>query len=315
MNRPVTAKVVPVPGENKLKSMVNSYSIIIPARNESLTIGALVTALARLHADAEILVVNDGSEDDTAAIAAAAGARVISSPYPMGNGAAVKTGVREARGEILILMDGDGQHAAEEVGKLLQVLDQGYDMVVGARASGSHASRARYLANRFYNWFASWMTGQRVLDLTSGMRAVRAERFREFLYLLPNGFSYPTTITMAMFRAGYRVTYVPVQVGTREGHSHIRPVYDGIRFLLIIFRVGMLYTPLKIFFPISVLFFGSALSYYMYTYFAFGRFTNMSMLMFIAAIVIFLIGLVSEQLTVLLYSASQQHPGNRQSHQ
>lgn len=286
--------------------MENKYSIIIPARNEGRSIGVLLQTLVKLYPNAEVIVVNDGSEDDTARIATSAGARVISSPYSMGNGAAVKAGAREAVGDVFIFMDADGQHQAEEIDKLLEVMGAGYDMVIGARSIKSHASRARYFANVFYNRFASWITGHRVRDLTSGFRAVRADKFREFLYMLPNGFSYPATITMAMFRAGYRIAYVPVDVGMREGRSHIRPLVDGIRFLLIIFKVGTLYTPLKFFFPISALFFMSGLGYYVFTYIAYNRFTNMSMLLFITAIIIFLIGLISEQLTVLLYSSSQQ---------
>ena len=236
------------------------YSIIIPARNEARTMGGLLKSLLAQHPGTEIIVVNDGSEDDTAWIAASHGARVISSPYSMGNGAAIKAGAREAVGDVFIFMDADGQHEAEEIGKLLKVMDEGYDMVIGARSIKSHASKARYLANVFYNWFASWVSGHRVHDLTSGFRVVSADKFKEFLYMLPNGFSYPTTITMAMFRAGYRIAYVPVNVGMREGRSHIRPFIDGIRFLLIIFKVGTLYTPLKFFFPISAFFFTSGLS-------------------------------------------------------
>ena len=286
---------------------MDKFSIIIPARNEAQTIGDLLQSLTRLYPDAEIIVVNDGSVDDTAGVAANAGVRVISSPYPMGNGAAVKAGARAAGGDIYIFMDADGQHLAEEIDKLLRVMEEGFDMVIGARSSKAHASKARYLANVFYNWFASWVSGHRVQDLTSGFRAVRAEKFRDFLYLLPNGFSYPTTITMAMFRAGYRIAYVPVDVGMREGSSHIRPFVDGLRFLLIIFKVGTLYTPLKFFLPISAFFFTSGFAYYAYTYITYNRFTNMSVLMFITAIIIFLIGLISEQLTVLLYSSSRQN--------
>ena len=295
---------------------MDKYSIIIPARNEARTIGDLLQSLTKTHPDAEIIVVNDGSEDDTARIAASAGVRVISSPYTMGNGAAVKAGAREAGGDIYIFMDADGQHMTEEIDKLLQIMAEGYDMVVGARTIRTHASTARYLANMLYNWFASWVSGHRVQDLTSGFRAVRADKFREFLYMLPNGFSYPTTITMAMFRAGYRIAYVPVNLGIREGRSHIKPLVDGIRFLLIIFKVGTLYTPLKLFFPVSALFFMSGLAYYAYTYITQNRFTNMGVLLFITAIIIFLIGLVSEQLTVLLYSSSQhQRPGKWKSGQ
>jgi glycosyltransferase involved in cell wall biosynthesis len=204
-----------------------------------------------LHPTAELVVVDDGSTDATAQVAADAGARVVRHPYSMGNGAAIKSGARAAKGEILVFMDADGQHSPEDIAPLLARLDEGFDMVVGARQSGSQANLGRGLANGFYNRFASLMVGQRIEDLTSGFRAVRADKFREFLYLFPNGFSYPTTVTMSFFRAGYPVAYVPIHAGKRIGKSHLRPIRDGIRFLLIIFKVGTLYSPLKIFLPIA----------------------------------------------------------------
>jgi glycosyltransferase involved in cell wall biosynthesis len=206
-----------------------------------------------LHPTAELVVVDDGSTDATAQVAADAGARVVRHPYSMGNGAAIKSGARAAKGEILVFMDADGQHSPEDIAPLLARLDDGFDMVVGARQSGSQANLGRGLANGFYNWFSSLMVGQRIEDLTSGFRAVRADKFREFLYLFPNGFSYPTTVTMSFFRAGYPVAYVPIHAGKRIGKSHLRPIRDGIRFLLIIFKVGTLYSPLKIFLPIATL--------------------------------------------------------------
>jgi hypothetical protein len=179
-------------------------------------------------------------------------------------------------------------------------------MVVGARHSSSQASLGRSYANRIYNWLASWMVGTRIDDLTSGFRAVRADKFRKFLYLLPNGFSYPTTITMSFFRAGHSVAYVPIVAGRREGKSHIRVMHDGVRFLLIIFKIGTLYAPLKLFFPVSLGFFFTGLFYYLYTFLLFQRFTNMSALLFITSILIFLIGLVSEQITALNYKDSEK---------
>lgn len=281
-------------------------SIILPARNEAPALPSLLAALREHHPDAELIVIDDGSTDATAAIAGQAGARVIRHPHPLGNGAAVKSGARAAGGDILVFLDADGQHAPADIARLLDKLDEGYDMVVGARDAGSQASVGRRIANGFYNRFASLITGHRIPDLTSGLRVVHADKFRQFLYLLPNGFSYPTTITMAFFRCGYPVGHVPIQAAKRQGNSHIKPVRDGVRFLLIIFKVATLYSPLKLFFPVSAGFFGIGLIYYVYSYTTMGRFTNMSALLFSAAIVVFLIGLVSEQVTALNYRDSER---------
>ena len=277
-------------------------SIIIPAKNEAAIIGEVVASVRKLHPQAEVLVVNDGSEDDTAALATKAGAKVVTHPISLGNGAAIKSGARAASGEIFVMMDGDGQHKADDIQSLIDMLDEGYDMAIGARDSGSHADVGRLAANGLYNVFASMISGHRILDLTSGFRAVRADLFKKFLYLLPNGFSYPTTITMAFLRSGYPVTFIPIKAEKRTGKSHIRPVRDGLRFMAIIFKIATLYAPLKVFLPISGLFFISGLSYYGYTYFTMGRFTNMSMLIISASVIIFLIGLISEQITALTFT-------------
>lgn len=276
-------------------------SVVLPAKSESSAIGPLVAQIRTLLPTSEIIVIDDGSTDATGRVASAAGAWVISHPYSMGNGAAVKTGARAASGDTLIFMDGDGQHDPADIGRLLERLEQGFDMAVGSRRRGSQASLGRGLANRFYNWFASLIVGQRIDDLTSGFRAVRADKFREFLYLFPNGFSYPTTVTMAFFRAGYPVAYVPIDAGKRVGKSHLRPIRDGIRFLLIIFKVGTLYSPLKIFVPIAAAQGALGLGYYFYTYLATGRLTLGTIFMLSSALTIFLIGLVSEQITQLMY--------------
>ncbi|HEY1075956.1 MAG TPA: glycosyltransferase family 2 protein, partial [Fontimonas sp.] len=218
----------------------------------------------------------------------------------------IKRGARAAKGEVLIFMDADGQHDPALIPRLLTRLEEGHDMVVGARDRAGQASLHRGLANRFYNRLASWMTGHRVHDLTSGYRAVRASRFREFLYLLPNGFSYPTTCTMAFFRSAYPVAYETIPVYSRVGtNSHIRLLRDGLRFLLIIFKIATLYSPLKLFAPLGALFFFVGLGYYGYTFANTGRFTNMSALLFSAAVIIFLIGLISEQITALMYKRDQ----------
>ncbi|MGE5625201.1 MAG: glycosyltransferase family 2 protein [Bacillota bacterium] len=280
-------------------------SIVIPAKNESQGLPALLAKLRTLHPSAEILVVDDGSDDATAELARMGGASVVTHPYSLGNGAAVKSGVRAARGHLVVCMDADGQHAPEDVARLLELHARGYDMVVGARSGGSQASPWRHLANAVYNLLASWMVGHRIPDLTSGFRVANAAGFREFLHLLPNGFSYPTTITMAFFRAGYRVGYVPIVAQKRQGKSHIRPLRDGVRFLLIIFKIATLYSPLKIFLPISAVFFLAGLGNYLHTFLAHHQFTNMSALMFITSVLVFLIGLVSEQITTLLYARQQ----------
>lgn len=281
-------------------------SIIIPAKNESLALPSLLEELNKLRPNDEVIVVNDGSSDNTSEICAKYGVVEIRHPYSKGNGAAIKSGVRAAKGDVLAFMDGDGQHKAKDLEILISALDDGYDLVVGARSKDGQASIGRGLANAIYNKLASYMTGFKVEDLTSGFRVARADKFRKFLYLLPNGFSYPTTSTMAFFRAGYSVTYVPIDVDKRVGKSHIRILRDGARFLLIIFKVGTLYSPLKLFAPTSLAIFLVGLSYYAYTYFVDGRFTNMSALMLSTSLLIFLIGLVSEQITQLIYSESSK---------
>ena len=281
-------------------------SVILPAKNESEGLRRTLPALAATLPGAEVIGVDDGSTDDTAEVSRQQGARVLCSPYPMGNGAAVKRGVRAAGGDVLVFMDADGQHDPAHIPVLLRKLGEGYDMVVAARDGSGQASIGRGFANALYNRLASWMTGHRVLDLTSGFRAVRADRFREFLHLLPNGFSYPTTSTMAFFRSAFPVAYVPVRVDRRIGTtSHIRPFRDGIRFLLIIFKIATLYSPLKLFMPIAASFFATGIGYYAFTFITAGRLTNMSTLLFSASVIVFLIGLVSEQITSLTYLSAR----------
>lgn len=286
-------------------------SIVIPARNEAAALKDLIPRIVSLGIADEIILVDDGSTDDTAAVAEAAGAKVVRHRYGMGNGAAIKSGARAARGEVIVFMDGDGQHDPADIPRLLAKLEEGYDMVVGARQAGSQANMGRGLANGLYNRIASYMTNQCIEDLTSGFRAVRAEKFHEFLHLLPNGFSYPTTITMAFFRAGYAVCYEPIHAGQRIGTSHIKPIRDGIRFLLIIFRIGTLYSPLKLFAPVALLHFLAGLGYYGYTFATQHRLSLATLFLLIAGITIFLIGLVSEQITQLMYRPTAHQPRDR----
>ena len=288
---------------------MKNYSIILPAKNEAASLKTLLPKLVNAHPDAEIIVVNDGSTDNTQFICEENNVNVVNHLYSMGNGAAIKSGARHATGEVLVFMDADGQHKPEDINRLLHKVDEGYDLVVGARSKKSQASLFRSLANGFYNKLASYVTSRTIKDLTSGFRAARADKFKEFLYLLPNGFSYPTTSTMAFFRAGYHVTYVPIEAPKRIGKSHINLVRDGIRFVLIIFKIGTLYSPLKLFLPFSMVMFTTGVSYYLYTYISAGRFTNMSALMFTTSMLMFFMGLISEQITALMYR-TENYPAN-----
>jgi glycosyltransferase involved in cell wall biosynthesis len=283
---------------------LSHVSIILPAKNEGEGLKVVLPRLLASLPGAEVIVVDDGSTDETAEIVCGLRAKLVRHAYSKGNGAAIKSGARAASGKILVFMDADGQHKPEDVLRLLQLLEDGFDMAVGARTRGSQAGVHRAVANGFYNRLASWMVGHVVEDLTSGFRAVRADKFRQFLYLLPNGFSYPTTITMSFFRAGYSVAYLPIVAPPRIGKSHIRLLRDGARFALIIFKIGTLYSPLKLFIPISLAFFLTGLGYYAYTFTMFHRFTNMSALLLITSVLVFLVGLVSEQVSALNFKDS-----------
>jgi glycosyltransferase involved in cell wall biosynthesis len=283
--------------------MTHETSIILPAKNEAESLIKLLPVLRNNFPDAEIIVVDDGSTDNTVNICTQHQVTVISHVYSMGNGAAIKTGARNAEGQILVFMDADGQHDPEDIQRLLDKINDGFDMAVGARQIDTHASFARRIANTFYNRLASWMTGYPIEDLTSGFRAARARHFRKFLYLLPNKFSYPTTSTMAFFRSGLPVGYVPIKAMNRSGNrkSHIRLFHDGFRFLIIILKIGALFSPMRFFLPLSSLLFFTGLAYYGYTFFNWGRLTNMSAILFLSSLFTFLFGIISEQISALHY--------------
>jgi len=282
-----------------MTTVLPRISVVIPAFEEECGIATVVREVRDvLGPEAEILVVDDGSGDGTSRAAQAAGARVLSHPYNIGNGAAVKTGLRAAQGDVVVLMDGDGQHRAQEIPRLVAALDR-FDMAVAARTVGSRGRVHRSLANRAYNALASYVCSHPIPDLTSGFRAMRAATVRRFVYLLPNTFSYPTTLTLALFRAGHRVTFVPIEVRPRVGKSKIRLLQDGSRFLLIILKIATLYAPFRVFLPVSVLFFLAGTANYAYTHFTSGRFTNMSALMFTNGVLVFLLSLIAEQIAQL----------------
>ena len=283
-------------------------SIILPALNEAGSLATLLPELQHEFPDAEVIVVDDGSNDDTAALCDRLNCRRVANPYRMGNGAAIKRGARAARGTNLAMMDADGQHTAKHLKKLWQRFSGGedIDMLVGARSHPDQASILRRIGNIVFNYVASWMTGQKIPDLTSGLRITRANRFREFLHLLPNGFSYPTTSTMAFFRSGYTVAYQLIDVQQREGRSHLKIWREGVRFLVIIFKIGSFYSPLKLFLPVSLLLFAIASALYTYTFITAGRFTNMSALLYMTSLLTFLMGIVSEQITSLMFARRER---------
>lgn len=278
----------------------SSVSIVIPAVNEELAIGDVVAQLRDAAAWREVLVVDDGSSDATGARAAAAGACVVRHPYNKGNGAAVKTGIRHAGGEYVLIIDADGQHPPGDALRLIARLGE-YDLVVGARDATSQANGARRGGNALLNWLASYLTGRRIPDLTSGFRAARATCLREFLHLLPNGFSTPTTTTLAFIKAGYNVTFEPIQARRRSGTSKIRFTRDGAKFFLILLKIVTLFSPLGIFLPISGVSFLAGASYGAWNALAHGRIPNGSVLLVLFAVVVFLVGLVSEQIAALRF--------------
>jgi glycosyltransferase involved in cell wall biosynthesis len=290
--------------ESKLKTY--QVSVILPALNEAENLEELLPQLKKYSKDYQIIVVDDGSTDSTQAVCKRNEVQYLKHPYQIGNGAAIKTGARAADGDILVFMDADGQHDPSFIGPLLSKIDEGFDMAVGARSANSHASFLRRLANACYNRLASYMTGHLVEDLTSGFRVVRKKQFNKFLYLLPNNFSYPTTSTMAFFRAGFPVCYVSAPARARKGKSHISILKDGMRFFLIILKIGTLFSPMRVFLPVSLAFFLGGLSLYIYTFLNYGRFTNMSVLLFTTAVLTFLIGLLAELVSTLHYKETER---------
>jgi glycosyltransferase involved in cell wall biosynthesis len=275
-------------------------SIVIPACNEAASVGPLVESLLTLAAWREILVVDDGSTDETAARAAAAGARVLVHPYNKGNGAAVKTGLRQATGRFVLIMDADGQHQPADAPRLVARLDV-FDLVVGARSAASQASATRRFGNTALNAIASYLAERPIPDLTSGFRAARREPLIEFLHLLPNGFSTPTTTTMAFLKAGYSVHFEPIEAPKRRGQSKIKLGPDGVRFFLILLRVITIFSPLRIFLPVSVATFAAGALYAVWTILTQSHVTNSSVLLILMSVVIFLVGLVSDQIALLRF--------------
>lgn len=281
-----------------------SVTVLLPAYNEEQSIGRTIADIKALYPDFEILVIDDGSTDNTLKVAMDAGANVWPHPYNLGNGAAIKTGLRCAAGKWVVMMDADGQHDPADIERLLEFKNQ-FDMVVGARGSKGQAGIHRLIANLVYNRLASYVSKFAIADLTSGFRLVKKETAAQYIYLLPNTFSYPTTLTMSYLRSGRTIKYVPINTRQRSGKSKIKLIQDGSRFFLIITKVATLFSPLRVFLPVSALFFAVGLGYYLYTFITAHRFSNMSALLFTTSVIIFMMGLVSEQITQMRYDRTQ----------
>jgi glycosyltransferase involved in cell wall biosynthesis len=282
----------------------SAVSVVIPAYNEADVIGQVVAALAAAAMWHEIIVVDDGSDDATATLAAATGAVVVRHPYNKGNGAAVKSGIRRAGGEFVLIIDGDGQHRPEDARRIASRLGE-YDLVVGARSTSTQATLARRVGNGALNWLASYLTGREILDLTSGFRGARRDYLREFIHLLPNGFSTPTTTTLAFIKAGYNVTFEPVEARTRTGQSKIRLARDGAKFFMIILKIVTIFSPLRVFVPLAGITIVTGLAYGLWNVVAHARIPNGAVLLILFGVMVFLVGLVSEQISALRFEGRQ----------
>ena len=278
----------------------SDVSVVIPAYNEAQSIAAVVSAMTAAARWREIIVVDDGSEDETGARAQDAGACVVRHPYNKGNGAAVKSGIRRSSGDFVLILDGDGQHRAADAQRLVARLGE-FDLVIGARSASTQATPARRLGNAALNRFAGYLTDRHIPDLTSGFRAARREHLLEFLHLLPNGFSTPTTTTLAFIKGGYNVAFEPTEASAREGDSKIRLARDGTRFVVIILKIVTLFSPLRVFLPVALLSFVVGVGYAIWTIATQSHVTNSSVLLIVLAVMVFLIGLVSEQISALRF--------------
>src|SRR5687768_6068501 len=297
----VTMPEQPLPGY--------TLTVIIPAFNEGDAIHKVIAKVKELRPDAEVLVVDDGSADNTTEVARAAGARVIRHPYNKVNGAAVKTGLRNAQGEVVLLLDADGQHPPEDIERVLSEIGE-YDLVVGARTRDSESAWIRDLGNSVFNNLATYLSGRKIPDLTSGFRAMKRDMIMEFIHLLPNLYSYPTTSTLAFLKAGYNVQFVPIRARKGTGRSNTKIVRDGIRAVVIILRMITLFAPMKIFLPVSLALFVLGVVYGLANIFLLdaSRIPNGSVLLIMSSLFIFLFGLISEQIAAMRFESSQR-PG------
>lgn len=277
-------------------------SIILPVYNEKGVIDniypRIVDIFSKWEIAKELLIIDDGSDEVLSLDLLVPWARIIRHSVNMGNGAAIKTGIRNAKGEKCVIMDADGQHLPEDAIKLVEKLDQ-YVLVVGARDFKTTGTFHRNLANQIYSKLASYTSGAQIPDLTSGIRAFRREEVLQIIHLFPNRFSCPTTMTLGLIYLGYQVGFQRINVMKRDGKSKIRIFSDGTRFLLVILKISTLFSPLKIFFPLSLSLFLLGLINYFSVLIFWHRFSLWSVVLLTNAITIFMIGLVAEEISSL----------------
>lgn len=278
---------------------IHDYTVIIPAYNEEEGIVSVIKALNNIADKCEIIVVDDGSSDNTRKLASETGARIIHHPYNKGYGASLKTGIRNAKTDVVLLMDADGQHKPDDAFKLLQYMDE-YDMVVGSRTSNSHVSTLRKPGKKILSIVANYLAGTKIPDLNSGFRAIRKSMVMDFMHILPNGFSFTTTITLAALTSGYSVKYVPIDAPKRVGKSKIKPFRDGFRFIMLIVRTISLFNPMKVALPVSVFFIFSGLAYAIDTIISTNHIASGALLALIAGTIIFFFGIIADQISVLI---------------
>lgn len=287
-------------------------TVLLPAYREVVGVGAVVRRIREvLDASSwtyEILVVDDGSDDGTATAATAAGARVLVLPANLGNGAAAKAGIREARGRYCCLLDADGQHPPEGIPRLLEHLPT-YDMVVAARTPDSPQQLHRRAANWVFNRFSSYIVSYPIEDLTSGFRVFKTQIARQYLTLLPNRYSYPTTITLAIIRGGYAVKYVPVRTTVPLGRSTLRPVENGVRFLLVLFKIAANFEPGRVLLPVSAFLATLGLGYGAWSIGRHRQFSNGALLLLLMGVFTFLLALVAQKLSTVRSASRSARPG------
>ncbi len=274
-------------------------TIIIPALNEEAVVGDVVRDLRAEFPEAEITVVDDGSEDRTGETAEAAGARVLRHGQTYGYGASLKTGIRDSSREYVLFCDGDGQHSAEDARRIFDDADD-HDMVVGARTSGSHSPYSRRPGKLILRLFADFLAGVRIPDLNSGLRVFRRDMIMRYLHLMPKGFSFSTTSTFAMLKSQRRIKFIPITVRKRVGKSTVRQWRHGPATLMLMLRLTVLFEPLKVFLSVALgLFLVSLGSLYIDLTMGGGGVGDTTVLIAVSSLIIFMFGLLCDQVSAM----------------